>query len=60
MLVGDGRRFLTCLITLKTGLGTNNLLLTSLPIYKELGCDAKTSIEASKNTSVIKYVKEGL
>lgn len=60
MLIGDGRKYLTCLITLKTEIGTNNLQITSLPLYKQLGCNAKTSMEASKDPNVIKYIKEGL
>lgn len=44
MLIGDGKKFLTCFMTLKTELNSNNLLEACSSYYKDIGCTAKTSI----------------
>ena len=56
MVVGDGKKFLTCLMTLKTELNSNNLPATCQAYYKEIGSSAKTSVEAAKDPKVLQYL----
>ena len=65
MVVGDKKKFLTVLLTLKTKLDeqgnpTNALNREALDIGKELGSAATTTEQVAKDPAWKKYIEEGL
>ena len=59
MLIGDNRRFLTALVTLKAE-PNGSLMQQFLPEYQKMGSKAKTVIEAKSCPLVSKYIEEGI
>ena len=59
MLIGDNRRFLTALITLKVE-PDGRLMQSFLPEYQKIGTTAKTALEAKSCPLIFKYVEEGI
>jgi long-subunit acyl-CoA synthetase (AMP-forming) len=61
MVVGDMRKFLTCLFTLKEDAPGSGKLDASVTSYlQDRGCNAKTVQEAIKDEKVRKILAEGL
>ena len=66
MVIGDKRKFLTVLLTLKvdidadTGVPTNNLTGTALEASTEIGSTAKTTSEVRDDPKWQSYFEEGL
>lgn len=57
MLVGDGRRFLSALVTLKTE--PNGTLMQAFAAeYQKIGTTAKTAAEAKSCPKIYKYIEE--
>eukprot|EP00118_Oscarella_pearsei_P017797 m.178902 g.178902 ORF g.178902 m.178902 type:complete len:705 (+) comp39196_c0_seq8:124-2238(+) len=68
MLIGEKRKFLSCLITLKvvidpdTGFATDELQATALHAFNQLGCSAAkcSEIIESKNEAVFKAIQKAI
>lgn len=65
MVVGDKRKYLVILLTLKLALDaegrpTEKLSDEALKILHEIGCHAKTYSEAIKDEKLLKFVDEGI
>jgi long-chain acyl-CoA synthetase len=61
MLIGDMRKFLTCLFTLREDEpGSGRLDALSLAYFGERGCNVKTIQEAANDQGVRNILKEGL
>lgn len=58
MLIGDNRRFLTALVTLKAE-PDGRLMQSFLSEYQKIGTTAKTALEAKSCPLVYKYIEEG-
>ncbi len=59
MLVGDGRRYLTALVTLKAELD-GRIPQNMLFYYEKVGCKAKTVLQAKSDPLVFKAVMAGV
>jgi long-chain-fatty-acid--CoA ligase ACSBG len=66
MVIGDKRKFLSMLVTLKvevdsdTGAPTNNLAADALYVGRQIGSSAKTTDEAKADPKWIEYITKGM
>ncbi|MBS0635221.1 MAG: AMP-binding protein [Verrucomicrobia bacterium] len=60
IVIGDKRNFITCLLTLKTDLGTNVLTKEVQDVLKGLGSKATTVEEAMQDELVKEYITAGI
>jgi long-chain-fatty-acid--CoA ligase ACSBG len=66
MVIGDKRKFLSMLVTLKvevdsdTGAPTNNLAADALYVGRQIGSSAKTTDEAKDDPKWIEYITKGM
>jgi hypothetical protein len=65
VLVGEGQRFIGCLITFKVDLGamglpSQNLMKEAIDYFAQNGVEVKTTTEAIQNPKVGKLVQEAI
>lgn len=57
MVIGDMRRYLACLFTLKEDVpGSGNLDLSAINYLSDRGCQARTVVEAMKDEKIKKLL----
>jgi hypothetical protein len=65
MVIGDARKYLTVLLTFKSNVNKEGIVLDTLSeecidALKKMGSNAKTVAEAKKDPIIIKAIDEGI